>query len=129
MRRWLPKNSRSRHPQPPRVRGGMGSYLNPFRLRTVSSRPAMSPSISLPRFVRPALLLICWLAGLGMAGAQFEPGTSKQVTPSLVADTVAITPGKPFTAGIRLKMLPGWHVYTEYPGDSGAPPTVEWDLP
>ena len=80
----------------------------------------MSPSLFLPRFIRPALVLLCWLASLGMAGAQLEAGASKQVTPSLVADTAAIAPGKPFTAGLRLKMLPGWHVYTEYSGDSGA---------
>jgi thiol:disulfide interchange protein DsbD len=86
----------------------------------------MSHPLALPRFL---LVFVCWLAGLGSTHAQFGLGESKQVTPSLVADTAAIAPGKPFTAGVRLKMEPGWHVYTQFPGDSGAPPRIDWELP
>ena len=81
------------------------------------------------RLLRLCALALFWLAGFGPAWAQFDLGEPKQATPSLVADTTAITPGKPFTAGVRLKMLPGWHVYHEFSGDSGAPPRINWELP
>lgn len=51
------------------------------------------------------------------------------VKPSLVAETTAITPGRPFTVLVRMEMKPGWHVYWQFGGDSGAPPRVTWDLP
>ncbi|MBS1902777.1 MAG: hypothetical protein JSS75_03650 [Bacteroidetes bacterium] len=31
----------------------------------------------------------------------------------------AVTPGKPFTLGIRLQLEPGWHTYWSTPGDAG----------
>jgi thiol:disulfide interchange protein/DsbC/DsbD-like thiol-disulfide interchange protein len=74
------------------------------------------------------LLAACWIAGLAPVHAQFD-GPSKQLTPSLIADTTAITAGKPFTAGVRLKMQPGWHVYYQFSGESGAPPRIDWKLP
>lgn len=95
----------------------------------------MSPVSALPYpvrcFFRSLLLLAAvWVAGIApMAHAQFEPGTSKQVTASLLADTTAVAPGKPFTAAVRLKMLPGWHVYYQFSGESGAPPKINWTLP
>ncbi len=79
--------------------------------------------------LRVSVVALCWLAGFAPARAQFDLGGPKQATPSLVADTTAITPGKPFTAGVRLKMLPGWHVYHQFSGDSGAPPKITWELP
>ncbi len=79
--------------------------------------------------LRFLVLLACWLTGLGAAQAQFEGAEKKYVTPGLIADTAAVAPGKPFTVGVRLKMLPGWHVYYQFSGDSGAPPTIEWELP
>ncbi len=83
------------------------------------------PLALLPR-LRAFALVICWLATFGAAHAQLDGG---QVAPALIADTAAITPGKPFTVGVRFKMRPGWHVYYQFSGDSGAPPTVEWELP
>jgi len=85
----------------------------------------MSQFFALPRIL---LLLVCWLAGPGLGRAQFDLGESKQVTPELLADTAAIAPGQPFTAGVRLRMLPGWHVYYQFSGDSGARPKIEWQL-
>lgn len=56
-------------------------------------------------------------------------GERKLVTPSLVADTTRIAPGKPFTAGVRLQMARGWHTYWQFPGEAGGPPKIEWKLP
>ena len=33
------------------------------------------------------------------------------------------------TAGVRLEMEPGWHVYWQNPGDAGMPVEIKWDLP
>jgi thiol:disulfide interchange protein len=54
---------------------------------------------------------------------------SDQVTPSLVANTTAVVPGKPFTVLVQLKLKESWHVYWQYGGDSGLPPSVTWQLP
>jgi len=66
----------------------------------------------------------------------FSPGLRAQelngrqlVVPTLVAETDGIAPGKPFTVGILFIIADGWHTYWQSSGDSGAPPTVEWQLP
>jgi thiol:disulfide interchange protein/DsbC/DsbD-like thiol-disulfide interchange protein len=51
------------------------------------------------------------------------------VTASLVSNTVAIVPGKPFEVGVLLAMAPRWHTYWEYPGDAGLPTAITWTLP
>jgi len=48
---------------------------------------------------------------------------------SLVANVSGFAPGKPFKAGVRLKIAPGWHTYWINSGDSGLPISVEWKLP
>ncbi len=67
------------------------------------------------------------------ARAQFNlklgDGDKVLVTPSLIADTTKIAPGRPFTVGVRMQMAPGWHTYWLHPGESGAPPKVTWELP
>ncbi|MEP7015815.1 MAG: protein-disulfide reductase DsbD domain-containing protein [Verrucomicrobiota bacterium] len=51
------------------------------------------------------------------------------VKASLVADTSAIVPGKPFTVGLLLRMTPGWHTYWKFAGDAGIPTEIRWKLP
>jgi len=51
------------------------------------------------------------------------------VKASLVADTAAVVPGKPFEVGVLLEIAPGWHTYWEYPGDAGLPASISWTLP
>ena len=51
------------------------------------------------------------------------------VQASLVADTNAVVPGKPFTVGLLLHMVPGWHTYWKFPGDAGIPTELNWKLP
>ncbi|MGH9458293.1 MAG: protein-disulfide reductase DsbD domain-containing protein, partial [Thermoanaerobaculia bacterium] len=51
------------------------------------------------------------------------------VTARLIADTVRVQPGTPFTAGVHLTIAPGWHVYWENPGDTALPVLVDWRLP
>ena len=47
----------------------------------------------------------------------------------LLADVSSVTPGQPFTAGLFLKMAPGWNTYWQFPGDAGLPTEIKWQLP
>lgn len=77
-----------------------------------------------PRALAGALLLL----HAAVAAAQVHEGQTI-VSARLVADTVRVQPGRPFTAGVHLTIAPGWHVYWENPGDTALPIQVEWELP
>ena len=77
--------------------------------------------------VRFAALLAC--CGLWLAAAQAQFSRPTTVNASLVGETSAVTPGKPFTVGILLKINPGWHIYWQAAGEIGVPPHVKWELP
>ncbi|MGI8821591.1 MAG: protein-disulfide reductase DsbD family protein [Chthoniobacterales bacterium] len=62
------------------------------------------------------------------ARAQLYEGR-QLVEAALVADTSALVPGKPFTVGLHLKMVPHWHSYWKFPGDAGIPTEIKWQLP
>lgn len=62
------------------------------------------------------------------ASAQMHDGR-RLVEARLIADTDAVVPGKPFTAGLLMKMTSGWHSYWQYPGDAGLPTRIDWQLP
>ena len=78
---------------------------------------------------RTLAAICCWLAaGLGWpspAGAlESAPVASARATATLVSDTDAVAPGKPFRVGLRLRLAPGWHTYWQNPGDAGVPPEL-----
>jgi thiol:disulfide interchange protein len=73
---------------------------------------------------------------IGLAVFAFAPQGFGQVyqgkqlvKAELLADTNAIVPGKPFTAGLLLRMAPGWHTYWKFSGDAGLPTELKWKLP
>jgi thiol:disulfide interchange protein/DsbC/DsbD-like thiol-disulfide interchange protein len=51
------------------------------------------------------------------------------VQAKLLADVSAVVPGKPFTAGLLLHMVPNWHTYWKFSGDAGIPTEIQWKLP
>jgi thiol:disulfide interchange protein len=51
------------------------------------------------------------------------------VKAELLANTGAIVPGKPFTVGLLLRMVPHWHTYWKFSGDAGIPTEIKWQLP
>lgn len=85
--------------------------------------PALTPE----RHLSFRVVLLLFMMTLGVNG-QMHNGT-KLVVAKLVSDTTSVTPGKPFTVGLLLKMQPGWHMYWRYPGDSGLPTKIVWHLP
>ena len=48
---------------------------------------------------------------------------------NLLSSHTAIVPGETLYLALSLKPEKGWHTYWRNPGDSGAPTSVEWQLP
>ena len=76
-----------------------------------------------------ALLLFVLLISFGPAARSQIYEGRELVKAKLLADTDTIVPGKPFTAGLLLHMVPGWHTYWKFPGDAGIPTEIKWSLP
>jgi thiol:disulfide interchange protein/DsbC/DsbD-like thiol-disulfide interchange protein len=74
-----------------------------------------------------AIACSAWLVALTAVG-QTRDGV-ELVRAGLLADTSAIVPGRSFEVGVILRMAEGWHTYWEFPGDSGLPTEVKWDVP
>jgi thiol:disulfide interchange protein DsbD len=84
------------------------------------------------RHLRSLARLPAWTAAGLCALVPFAtaaPPASKHVQPELVADVESIAAGRPFQAGLRLRMDPEWHTYWKYPGDSGLATRLTWKLP
>src|SRR6266404_506679 len=74
--------------------------------------------------------LLCWLLVAVAPHGLAQTYQGKQlVRAELLADTTAIVPGKSFTAGLLLRMAPGWHTYWKFSGDAGLPTELKWKLP
>ena len=78
--------------------------------------------------LRQLSIALCLLALAHPLAAQNYQG-KELVKASLVPDTSAIVPGKPFSVGLLLRMAPGWHTYWKYSGDAGLPTEIKWNLP
>lgn len=75
-----------------------------------------------------AFLFLLILAVVKPAPGQTYEGR-ELVKAQLIADTDAIVPGQPFTAGVLLHMAPHWHTYWKFSGDAGLPTEIKWTLP
>jgi thiol:disulfide interchange protein/DsbC/DsbD-like thiol-disulfide interchange protein len=74
------------------------------------------------------VLGLCLLFAGPCASAQKYEGR-ELVRAELIADTTAVVPGKPFTIGLLLHMVSGWHTYWKFPGDAGIPTELKLNLP
>jgi thiol:disulfide interchange protein/DsbC/DsbD-like thiol-disulfide interchange protein len=81
-----------------------------------------------PQSFLTAVIALVIIAAGGDSSAQTYEGR-QLVKAELLADTAAVTPGKPFTVGLLLHMVPGWHTYWKFPGDAGIPTEIKWNLP
>ena len=74
--------------------------------------------------------LTSFLLFAAIAGARAQTYQGRElVQAKLIADVTAVVPGKPFTAGLLLHMVPNWHTYWKFPGDAGIPTEIQWKLP
>ena len=77
-----------------------------------------------------AHVIVCLSIFAFASQGQSQTHEGKQlVKAELLADTTTVVPGKPFTAGLLVRMAPGWHTYWKFSGDAGLPTEVKWKLP
>src|SRR5436309_5588576 len=77
---------------------------------------------------RPLLIALCAIFLTPLASAQNYQGR-ELIKATLLANSSAIIPGKPFDVGLLLRMAPGWHTYWKFSGDAGLPTEIKWKLP
>ena len=67
------------------------------------------------------------IAAMHTAGAEDASAWSNDARSSVRLIAGSNADGKsPLRAGIEMKLLPGWHTYWRYPGDSGVPPRFDF---
>ncbi len=75
----------------------------------------------------------CFLVGLfsliTISSVYAEPVYDAHTHVDLVAKNESIRAGESFTVGLFMTIDDDWHVYWVNPGDSGLPPTINWQLP
>jgi thiol:disulfide interchange protein DsbD len=71
------------------------------------------------------------LISLATAVACTVPGrlNAAHTQARLVLSAATAKPGDIITAGVHLKMDPGWHTYWKNPGSSGSATEIKWQLP
>ncbi|HEX3991760.1 MAG TPA: protein-disulfide reductase DsbD domain-containing protein, partial [Acetobacteraceae bacterium] len=71
------------------------------------------------------LMAMLMVLAAGSAHAlESAPVSSKRALATLVTETDAMQPGKPFRVALRLRMADGWHTYWKNPGDAGVAPDL-----
>src|SRR5437899_4001625 len=85
------------------------------RFRCCKVRPMVTVRMS---SWRPLSIALCAIFLAPLVSAQNYQGR-ELVKATLLADTSAIVHGKPFTAGLFLRMAPGKHTYWKFYGDAG----------
>ncbi len=73
-------------------------------------------------------LLIGTFPGLGFAHTSDWINTG-QANARIVASSGSVMPGDSLWIAVEIDLPEGWHTYWRNPGDSGAPPTLDYSLP
>jgi DsbC/DsbD-like thiol-disulfide interchange protein len=98
--------------------------------RKFRSAPAVARwRIAHCRRFSPLLALVLWSAGVTGASAQdaSDWDTQAHSATRLIAGAMSRDHEAAFLrAGIEIKLAPGWRTYWRDPGDSGAPPTIDF---
>lgn len=75
-------------------------------------------------------LLLCVASTLATTPAAAQmPQAGAIAKTTLIADLSTRDEQGYFWSTIRFELPQGWHIYWQNPGDSGLPPTIEWQLP
>jgi DsbC/DsbD-like thiol-disulfide interchange protein len=77
--------------------------------------------------LRKMLVLVVAVAATVPAAA--PTAALNHVAVDLISPSKALAPTGVSWVGLRFQIEPGWHIYWKDPGDSGEPPTVQWNLP
>ncbi|MGB7445310.1 MAG: protein-disulfide reductase DsbD domain-containing protein [Coleofasciculaceae cyanobacterium] len=76
-----------------------------------------------------SLAIAAWLWMIPIPMAIANPVQTEHVEVQLVSEVQQAQPGSPFLVALRFQIQDGWHIYWKNPGDSGASPTIDWQLP
>jgi DsbC/DsbD-like thiol-disulfide interchange protein len=76
-------------------------------------------------YIVSMLAACCWCVSSAVA----QPAAPAYGRVSLVARDAVLQGGQVATLGLLFELRPGWHTYWVNPGDAGAAPQIEWDLP
>jgi thiol:disulfide interchange protein len=82
------------------------------------------------RLLSVMLVVVTALAMMAAGPAralESAPIASPRAVATLVSDTDAMQPNRPFRVALRLRMTDGWHTYWKNPGDAGVPPELTID--
>lgn len=79
------------------------------------------------RLIATICLFLC--LGVLPARAQTEPVVQAHTEVEIITQYSSLTRGQEFWVGVRFTPEPGWHTYWRNPGDSGLPPSVDWQFP
>ncbi len=77
--------------------------------------------------VGAAILMLS--APVRKARAEIVPVRQAHTEVEIIPQFSALSRGQEFWVGIRFTPEPGWHTYWRNPGDSGLPPSVDWQIP
>ena len=89
--------------------------------------PGPGYSSRVNRLAALLFLLLAWLVA-GPAAAQ-PPSAGRHMQVGLTAESGTVAPGAAVTLALEMRPEPGWHGYWRNPGDAGAEPRVQWQLP
>ena len=82
-------------------------------------------------FVRVSIIATLLFAPLLMAATEDKSSSIKtpHLTASLVSEHKGVVSGQPFWVALYFDIIPEWHTYWQNAGDSGNPPSIDWELP
>lgn len=66
---------------------------------------------------------------LAVSTASFSQSTTQHGRVELLARQASLKPGSDLRLGVHFILEKGWHIYWINPGDSGQPPSFQWQLP
>ncbi|MBI3898361.1 MAG: thioredoxin family protein [Gammaproteobacteria bacterium] len=102
-----------------------------YRFKKMNSNEKASRLVSLYgvyRFV--VLIAVAWVTpAIAYAEVSANVVKTNHVTAQLIAEHIALVPGKPTGVALKIAHIPYWHTYWRNSGDSGLPTTLRWTLP
>jgi thiol:disulfide interchange protein len=91
---------------------------------------AMNPGVKVGgAFASRLFLVAALLLAMPWVGRAQKYEGRELVQAQLLSNVTAAVPGRPFTVGLLLHMVPNWHTYWKFPGDAGIPTEIKWKLP
>ncbi len=69
------------------------------------------------------------LVGAVSGYVESSAAAADKIKADLVPSVTAIAPGATVDVGLRFRIVDGWHIYWQNPGDAGQAPRMTWQLP